>query len=276
MSVVTRRVSVMAVSLLVAAPCLAQSLGEFRPTGDMTAPRARHTATRLHDGKILIVGGRSTNDPSGCAGTTSAELYDPASHTFTPTGKMTAVQPYHSATLLADGRVLIAGGEVHFSGGYCRPDPNRPSAEVYDPSSGTFTPTGDMIGYQNGHTATLLPNGRVLIAGGWECLECFTPRVNNPELYDPSTGTFSLTGAFAGAFAGRDFVYATGGPYVSAAVALSDGRVLIAATPTSELYDPLTGTFELTGAMTGPYCRYIGGRTGHAAYQRTGSADRRW
>ena len=78
--------------------------------------------------------------------------------------------------------------------------------------------------------------------------------MNNPELYDPSTGTFSLTGAFAGAVAGRDIVYATGGPYVSAAVALSDGRVLIAGTPTSELYDPLTGTFELTGVMTGPYC----------------------
>ena len=165
MSVVTRRVSVMAVSLLVAAPCLAQSLGEFRPTGDMTAPRGRHTATRLHDGKILIVGGLSTNDPSGCAGTTSAELYDPASHTFTPTGKMTAVRPSFG-NAACRGRVLIAGGEVHFSGGYCRPDLNRPSAEVYDPSNGTFTPTGDMIGYQNGHTATLLPNGRVLIAGG--------------------------------------------------------------------------------------------------------------
>src|SRR5687768_8508336 len=122
MSVVTRRVSVMAVSLLVAAPCLAQSLGEFKPTGDMTAPRERHTATRLHDGKILIVGGALWG-PSGCAGTTSAELYDPASHTFTLTGKMTAARCYHSATLLADGRVLIAGGEVHFSGGYFRPDP---------------------------------------------------------------------------------------------------------------------------------------------------------
>ena len=61
------------------------------------------------------------------------------------------------------------------------------------------------------------------------------------------TGTFSLTGAFAG----HDYVYVTGGPYVSAAVALSDGRVLIAGVPTSELYDPLTGTFELTGVMTG-------------------------
>ena len=92
-----------------------------------------------------------------------------------------------------------------------------------------------------------------------ECLECSTPQVNNPELYDPSTGTFSLTGAFAG----HDNVYVTGGPYVSAAVALSDGRVLIAGVPTSELYDPLTGTFELTGVMTTAYlsCGNITGRT---------------
>ena len=204
MSVVTRRVSVMALSLLVAAPCLAQSLGEFRPTGDMTAPRARHTATRLHDGKILIVGGRSTNDPSGCAGTTSAELYDPASHTFTPTGKMTAVRRYHSATLLADGRVLIAGGEVHFSGGYCRPDPNRPSAEVYDPSSGTFTPTGDMIGYQNGHTATLLPNGRVLIAGGWVLGVWYTTS-EQPGTVRPVDGHIQSHWCFCGCFCGSRF-----------------------------------------------------------------------
>ena len=202
MSVVTRRVSVMAVSLLVAAPCLAQSLGEFRPTGDMTAPRGRHTATRLHDGKILIVGGRSTSDRSGCAGTTSAELYDPASHTFTPTGKMTAVRRYHSATLLADGRVLIAGGEAHFSGGYCRPDPNRPSAEVYDPSSGTFTPTGDM----NRFTART----HRYVAAQWTCadrrrlgvLGVFYTTSEQPGTVRPVDGHIQSHWCFCGCFCG--------------------------------------------------------------------------
>jgi hypothetical protein len=247
MSAVTRTVSIIALSTMVAAPCMAQSIGGFTPTGDMTAPRGfLHTATRLHDGKVLM---------AGCTRTTSAELYDPASHTFTPTGSMTAVRCGHSATLLADGRVLIAGG-------YRQAGENLNSAEVYDPSTGTFTPTGDMIGLQIGHTATLLPNGSVLIAGGLAsgCFGC-PAQVNNPELYDPSTGTFSLTGAFAG----KGNVYVTGGPAVTAAVALPDGRVLIAGEPTSELYDPFTGTFQLTGAMTNP-CRffqvgYIAGRT---------------
>ena len=232
MRVVIRTVSIIALSTLVPAPCMAQSIGGFTPTADMTAPRGiYHTATRLHDGRVLM---------AGCTGTTSAELYDPGSHTFTPTGSMTAVRCWHSATLLADGRVLIAGG-------YRQPGENLRSAEVYDPSTGTFTPTGDMIGLQFGHKATLLPNGRVLIVGGllWGCWGC-PGLVNNPELYDPSTGTFSLTGAFAG----NGNAGVIGGPAVSAAVALPDGRVLIAGEPTSELYDPLTGTFRLTGSMT--------------------------
>jgi len=156
----------------------------------------------------------------------------------------------HSATLLADGRVLIAGGDLS----------GHQSAEVYDASYGAFTPTGDMIGLQIGHTATLLPNGSVLIAGGLGVLGG-PAQVNNPELYDPSTGTFGLTGAFAG----KGNVYVTGGPAVSAAVALPDGRVLIAGEPTSELYDPLTNMFQLTGAMTNPcgyfQVGYIAGRT---------------
>jgi hypothetical protein len=240
MSIVRRSVSLIGWSILVASPCMAQSIGAFIPTGDMTAPRSFHTATRLHDGKVLI---------AGCTDTTSAEVYDPSSHTFTPTGSMTAVRCRHSATLLADGRVLITGGELS----------GRHSAEVYDPSSGAFTPTGDLIGLQVGHTATLLPNGRVLIAGGvsWPGCDGCPLQVNNPELYDPSTGTFSLTGAFAG----TGNVYVTGGPFVSAAVALSDGRVLIAGEPVSELYDPVTSTFHLTGAMTTTPCGYIAGRT---------------
>jgi hypothetical protein len=245
MNVAARGVLLMASSMLVAAPCVAQSIGGFRPTGDMTAPRSFQTATRLQNGRVLI---------AGCSTTTSAELYDPATGRFTATGTMTASRCGHSATLLADGRVLIAGGD-DLSGGH--------TAELFDPSDGTFTSTGDMVGHQIGHTATLLPNGEVLIAGGFASISGDTLHVDHPELYDPSTGTFSLTGAFAGNGNGW---YTTGGPAVSAALSLPDGKVLIAGEPTSELYDPVTGTFQLTGVMTtscplGGNPLYIHGRT---------------
>jgi hypothetical protein len=126
---------------------IAQSLGTFTPTGNMTTARIGHTATLLRDGRVLIAGG-SSDRPF------SADLYDPSTATFSATGNMVAARIRHSATLLRDGRVLIAGGWDTFS------------AELYDPASGTFTSTGNMTRTQEYNTATLLFNGKVLIAGG--------------------------------------------------------------------------------------------------------------
>ncbi|MGD0248702.1 MAG: kelch repeat-containing protein, partial [Candidatus Limnocylindrales bacterium] len=155
--------------------------------------------------------------------------------TFSPTGSMAAGRYHHTATLLSDGRVLVAGG-------YRDPSNVLASAELYDPKTGTFSPTGSMATARADHTATLLSDGRVLIAGGWDGSTYPT----SAELYDPKTGTFSPTGSMA---AGR---------YHHTATLLSDGRVLVAggggsphlAYPTSaELYDPKTGTFSATGSM---------------------------
>lgn len=113
-------------------------------------------------------------------------------------------------------------------------------------------------------TATLLHSGQVLIAGGVIDPTVYPATVANPELYDPTTGAFTLTGPFQSK---GDGFYVTGGPNVSAATLLPDGRVLIAGEPDSELYDPVTGTFSLTGRMTTPCSSlgsrpsYIGGRT---------------
>ena len=113
----------------------------------------RETATLLTDGRVLVTAGCSTE----------AELYDPATGSFTPTGFLAEVRGGKTATLLADGRVLIAGGYNCASAGK---DGLWASAELYDPATGTFSPTGSMSVPRELHTATLLPDGHVLITGG--------------------------------------------------------------------------------------------------------------
>ena len=109
----------------------AQTSGAFKPTGNMVTPRVWHTATLLNNGQVLIAGGEGIGF--------SAELYDPETGAFFATGRMTTVRGLHTATLLPDGKVLIAGGRSREAG------PQRlASAELYDPDTRTFTPTGDM------------------------------------------------------------------------------------------------------------------------------------
>jgi hypothetical protein len=213
----TRNLALVVALIGLASAVIAQTSAGFTPTGNMTTSRGAHAATLLFNGKVLIAGGQQ-----GSAGLANAELYDPATGTFIPTGNMATARVMGSATLLADGRVLIVGGTG-----------NTPTtAELYDPSTETFTATGGMI-TANG-IATLLGNGKVLITG------------NTAQLYDPATATFSPTGAYAGAF-----------PYPETATVLQDGRVLIVGNADNssgyieheELYDPVTGTFKLTGKM---------------------------
>lgn len=169
---------------------MAQSPGSFTPVGDMTTPRSWHTATLLTSGKVLITGG---NGGLG-TGLGSAQLYDPSTGTFTAaTGNMTTPRIYHTAALLPDGKVLIAGGSTCNSSDRCL----LASAEPYDPSTGVFTATGNMTVARWGYTATLLNNGKVLIAGGYDARpgnrDPFT-QAASAELYDPATGNFNATG----------------------------------------------------------------------------------
>jgi hypothetical protein len=158
---------------------------------------------------------------------------------FTPTGSMTTVRTNHTATLLSNGKVLMAGGAG------VREDQPLASAELYDPSTGMFTPTGNMTTAQTAGDAltlqaTLLQDGRVFVAGD-----------TNAEIYDPASGTFAPTGAY---------VDATPVGWTTVTL-LGDGRILLTgcavqgalycSVGATELYDPKSGTFSTTGPMPG-------------------------
>ena len=208
----------------------------FAPTaGLMTMGRIGQTATLLPSGKVLIAGG----EDSSFSATATAEVFDPNTGMFSATVPMTVSRAFHTATLLPGGKVLIVGGfQFNF------PNSALTTAELYDPSSGTFTATASMTAGRVDHTATLLGSGAVLIAGGYGNLQL---GLSSAELYDPSTTMFSPTGAM---ISGRGNQTAT---------LLANGRVLVAGgysgfpgsgLAAAEMYDPSTGTFASTGSMT--------------------------
>jgi large repetitive protein len=216
---------------LAAAELYDPTTGIFSPTGSLATARMDHTATLLPDGHVLITGGLGATRADGTATLASAELYDPASGLFSPTGSMASARFDAAATLLDDGRVLVAGGFLDSVGDGSMA--GLVSAELYDPATGRFSPTGSLTTARAANTATLLLDGRVLIAGGI-----------SGDLYDPQTGSFSSAGP------------AVSRRYLHTATRLLDGRVLLAGGygdgPTltaTELYDPNAGKFIATGSM---------------------------
>jgi Bacterial Ig-like domain (group 2)/Protein of unknown function (DUF1573)/IPT/TIG domain/Abnormal spindle-like microcephaly-assoc'd, ASPM-SPD-2-Hydin/Galactose oxidase, central domain len=207
----------------------------------LNTSRYSQSATTLNNGKILIAGGVSCPTTSSCSYLNSAEIYDPVAGTSTNTGSLAATRSA-PAVLLASGKVLIAGGYSCDSSGNCA---SLSSAEIYDPTAGTFSSAGTMTVARSGQTATLLNNGKVLIAGGETCTSTTScTALHTAEIYDPVAGTFTATSNNMSA-----------ARFNASAVALNQGLVLIAGgfdgsnfPAATELFDPVAGTFSGAGA----------------------------
>jgi N-acetylneuraminic acid mutarotase len=170
--------------------------------------------------------------------TNTAELYDPTSGTWSFTGSLNTARAAHTATLLPNGKVLVAGG-YNFRG----ESPNAlNSAELYDPSSGTWISASDLHGERALHTSTMLPNGTILFVGGYCGVNC----LQGVEIYDLENGKTSFTGQL-----NFDRVE-------HMATLLTNGKVLVVGgidfwtldyTDSAELFDPVTEKWSITGNL---------------------------
>jgi hypothetical protein len=202
----------------------------FVATGKMRAARLDAAAVRLRDGRVLIAGGSPSESPSNPI-LGSAEIYDPKTGQFTPTGALMLARSSATAVLLTDGRALIIGGygcppkdgactlsnTVHGVG--------LTSTELYDPATGTFSTTGSMIVPRQSARAVVMADGRVLVVG-WN---------RTVEVYEPTTGKFTRAGSLS-----ADYVGWT-------ATLLPSGRVLVTGNSyfiQAELFDPASGQSE--------------------------------
>jgi len=201
-----------------------QPSNTWKSVGPMTTERADHTATLLKDGRVLITGGFKGAGNSFTV-LDSAEIFNPNNNTFTSVGNMTTPRTFHTATLLLDGRVLIAGGNSDVAG------TNLNSAEIFNPITNTFSSVGNLNSKRFYHTENLLSDGRVLIAGGNNIA------IKSTEIFDPNTSIF------------------TPGPDMNmprahhASTRLNDGRILlvnglvIGSIMSVDIYNPASNIF---------------------------------
>ncbi|HUP68810.1 MAG TPA: YCF48-related protein [Acidimicrobiales bacterium] len=206
--------------------------GTWQATSPMLLERDLHTATPLPDGRVVVIGGRFsrfTERPDHA----SAEVYDPDAQRWSHVGNLTTLRAGHSATLLSDGRILVAGSRISSGGGGTS---NERSAEVLDPVSGRSLPTPEMANPRAGHTATLVAGGKVVVAGAYGV----------EEVYDPAANSWASAST-------RNQVSAPGSaspPAANGAILLETdcgsrcGRVLVVRGASAELYDPTTNTWS--------------------------------
>lgn len=251
------------------------STGTWRSAPAMETLRYAHTATLLGDGTVLVIGGYTAHSTETEAELSevpvaSAEIFDPAGGggggTWREVGGLIEGRAEHTATLLEDGRVLVAGGRTAASRTSGALYASR-SAEIYLPGDERFTPTRPLEEERARHTATRLRDGRVLAAGG---LSSGILRISSVEIYDPAAGRWSPASDMGGARSAHD----TG--------LLSDGRVFVAggahASDSIEIYDPARDAWQLVALIVEPRVRHTatglpGGEILLAGGERSSSAS---
>lgn len=228
-----------------AAPTLAgvelfsASTGQWSSVASLPAARANHTATLLQDGRVLVVGGgRSTGElfPSGNV-TAATALFDPTTRTWAPAGDLATARSHHAAIALADGRVLVIGGagSTHTNGP--RLADALASCELFDPATGTWSPTGSLHTARFFHTAVRLASGQVLVAGGANSKE---EGFASAELFDPTTQTWTVTGSMS-----VDRLWHVMTVLASGRVLVAGGkRSNVAFLSSAEVFDPTTQTWR--------------------------------
>jgi N-acetylneuraminic acid mutarotase len=208
----------------------------------LNTKRAVHTATLLFNGKVLVAGGNQS-DTTPVVDLSSTELYEYASGLWTNTGALNTARSGHTATLLATGNVLVAGGSQSFG-------VNLSSAELYDPTRGTWAPTGSMTTNRYNHTATLLPNGKVLVVGGGNGVFPDPNYLSNAEVYDPITRGWVQTGKLITPRASHKATLLPNGKVlVTGGVGFNYTNLSFLYLSSAELYDPATETWTVTGAL---------------------------
>lgn len=207
--------------------------------------RGGHTATLLPDGRVLVVGGETAaNDPNTALN--KATVYNAQTNTWTEVATMSAARAGHTATLLSNGRVLVVGGAGAARGGGAAPSP----AEIFNPANDTWSASPGATERVH-HTATLLPDGRVLIVGGEDLQSGGATSRADSEIYDPGTNSWSPAGSMASSRAGHAaIILPTGQVMVMGGAKVASGT----ATPlaTTELYDPATNRWSSGPSLAVP------------------------
>jgi N-acetylneuraminic acid mutarotase len=238
--------AVLLVYLLASATQVLAQQPKWNPTSALGTARFQHTATPLEDGKVLVVGGL-ISCRQGCETTSTAELYDPATGTWSSAGTLPDPLANHATVRLQNGKVLVVGG-------YSRINVLLSAAHLYNPETGQWSPAGNLGSARQFHTAVLLTNGKVLVAGGLISEDGHFVPTASAELYDPATGEWSDTGAM------------NLPRFSHTMTSLLNGKALVATgsnanlnqppflTPvrSCELYDPETETWSLTGEVSLP------------------------